>query len=515
MCYAIRSRWMHLWKRRVQVLLVFLRWYAHHRKRGKVLAHEHALVIAEYVPALETFVTVDVTGVMRYWRPDQDESAVIDSWVAEYHLLNACSSSEGTSDDLLTAAIVDSSSEAPKVKLFSAQQSGSMSVHTMVGDEVHSTRLPSVPCEPTFLHYSAEHAPYSLLVRSRNGQAYLCDLSAIEVVKKLECPRKERVHDFATAACCATMSSIASTVLLSFQYLDAAGESVIHGFDRTSGRFNSALRSLRTPSQPDPHSTGARNYAYNPAIRQLLFIPSEKKLAASTASARYSATSAARTKQRGAGPGKQHNGLLVVVREDGCCHLVDVEYLQCVQQFAANVGPGCVVGGWDSDTGMLIAGDYDGFVKLLRIDHHRGAARGGDDQPWSAQSPAPPATGSSHLSVAHAWRAHVSAVTSVAAAPPRRFISGGADGSVMLWSANGEPLRGLGVTRAELWVLHWFRMDEPLRPVEPFREPPVGEMRLARRKFRTAIETISTTYKQQSARRMQRATVIHHGSIGT
>ena len=214
------------------------------------------------------------------------------------------------------------------------------------------------------------------------------------------------------------------------------------------------MEALSTPPQPHPSPTPfgdfrTNTYRYDPALSAVLHLPPQA-----------SAVPMTKTSSGGEGAGWQA-GLLLVLRRDGVVHAVCLHSALTVAPFAACLGPGAVLGGWEPSQRLLLSGNVDGFVRLLRVaatPHEaklraRAAALGGLGEGSAAGGT---------VEVLQTWRAHTAQISQTALLPQEPggacFATAATDGSVKLWGLDGSPIRALGMSGAQQAVVDAGRM---------------------------------------------------------
>eukprot|EP01043_Picozoa_sp_COSAG02_P049579 COSAG02_NODE_4994_length_4739_cov_13.010776_1_plen_1159_part_00 len=131
--------WCKYWQHKVRLVLVFLRWYVRHRRERTPTTHSAAVLLVEFVPKLDSVVTVDVTGVIRLWAVDFATTTAEDgsnSYIAEFSVFGTRVDGDNPPIERLAAAIV-----LPSGDLMTASQTGRLAVHSMTASTIESMTI--------------------------------------------------------------------------------------------------------------------------------------------------------------------------------------------------------------------------------------------------------------------------------------------------------------------------------------------------------------------------------------
>ncbi len=487
------AQWSKFWQHRVRLVLVFLRWYVRHRKQQLPTAHSAAVLLVEFVPKLDSIVTIDVTGVVRLWDVEVATTAARDggirSYIAEFSVFGTRVEGDTPPVERLTAALV-----LPSGDLMTASQTGRLAVHSMTTSTIKSmtigvpttvdcgTDVPynaddkgskgwdGVPCEVSDMSFTANlqgtlrNRP--VLVLGRDGTVWLCPHEKIEdargrttLAKPLQLIQSAVATDsiaglqldsgpdnledvpVVTTICAYETRTVGGgpVVLVGCRVRNKAGEAVIRAFERGAiNRPAFTIDPISTPPQPDPrpqefgdHRTCT--YRYDPELRKTVYLlPTGHE-----------------SKVEGVGwivPNEDayQGGLLLVVRADGVMHVVDMHRLTTAESFAVNLG-GCPVvdsGGWEPEERLLICGNIDGFARILFI------ADGPQMAKLCMKRAAAVGQRGGIVNVRHTWRAHTSQISQAKVVQRgmehgSRFCTAAVDGSVKLWGLDGTPIQML------------------------------------------------------------------------
>lgn len=498
--------WSKHWRHKVRLVLVFLRWYCRHRKKRMPTTHSAPVLLVEFVPKIDAMITLDVNGVIRLWDVDAAANlgtAVDDgpqSCIAEFSAFGTRIGGDTPLVERLTAAIVLPCGAGNSAgDLMTASQTGKLAVHSMTASAIQSLTIgvpqsigrdtdasfnagdkgleawDGVPCEVSDMSFTSglqgtmRNRPVLLL--GHDGTVWLCPHQKILDARGRTTLAKplQLIHSsvpahitsltgpgggqedtpVATTVCAYETRNVGGgphhVVLVGCRVRNKAGEAVIRAFERGSvNRPAFAIGAFSTPPQPDrrPQDFGdyrTCEYRYDPELAKTVYLIPEGH----------------ESKAEGAGwivPNEDayQGGLLLVVRNDGVMHVVDMQRCDTVESFAVNIG-GCPVvdiGGFEDNERLLICGNIDGFARILFI-------AGGPQTARSCMKEAAAAGERGGIvNVRRTWRAHTSQITQAKVARRGRghdpyFCTAAADGSVKLWGLDGSPIFMLGMVQLD------------------------------------------------------------------